>query len=72
MPGSKHNIETKAEAQQLTRELLADRLDRALYAALDAGHVFSDAENRALRTVTRWPDERLRKAIAFYESLVKR
>lgn len=65
-------IETKAETQQVTRELLAVRLFRAFLAADEAGYQFSKGELLALQGVTRWPDARLLKAAEYYEKQTKR
>jgi hypothetical protein len=63
-------VETKADAQQLTRELLASRLFHLFLLADAQGYRFSSGELRALMDVRRWPDERLHKAIRYYERIV--
>ena len=44
--------------------------DLALSAADDAGYVFAKSRNRALRNVSAWPAERLKKAAIYYEGQV--
>lgn len=64
-------IETKAEAEQLTRELLALRLFKAFLAADAAGHPFTRGELNALRNVSAWPDARVLKAAQYYEQRLR-
>ena len=63
-------LETAQDTQQITRDLLAWRLYVAYLAADEAGYVFSRKELNALRNVSAWPAERLKKAAEWYEKQV--
>ena len=60
-------LDTKQEAEQLTRELLAARLF-ALFLDLDErGYPFTIGELKRLRAVTQWDSNRYQAAIAYFE-----
>lgn len=60
-------VETPAEAEQLTRELLASRLF-ALFIDLDErGYAFTIGELKRLRAVTQWDIKRYQAAVAYFE-----
>jgi hypothetical protein len=60
-------VATKQDAKQLTRDLLAWRLFLAYLAADEAGYPFRRSELNALRNVSAWPVERLKRAAEYYE-----
>jgi hypothetical protein len=64
-------VETKADAQVLTRELLASRLFHLFLLADEQGYTFSRGELRALMDVRRWPTGRLQTAAEYYERITK-
>lgn len=64
-------VQTKQDAQVLTRDLLAWRLYVSFLAADEAGYPFRRSELNALRNVSAWPIERLLKAAQWYESKSK-
>jgi hypothetical protein len=60
-------VESKAEAEQLTRELLAGRLF-ALFCDLDErGYPFTIGELKRLRAVTQWDIARYQAAVQYFE-----
>jgi hypothetical protein len=63
-------VDTPVETAVLTRQLLASRLFHLFLLADEQGYQFSRGELRALMDVRCWPDERLKKAIRYYEQIV--